>query len=70
MPNSATTTISTTFQPLTYTIPHCCTLGNFSRAWLYIQWQKGRGPKRFKLGAKTLVMASDFHAWLDEMAGH
>lgn len=70
MNNTAIKTVVTSFQPLTYTIPHCCTLGNFSRAWLYLQWAKGEGPKRFKLGSKTLVMAEDFHAWINHMAGN
>lgn len=67
---TATTTISTKFQPLTFTISQCCTLGNFSRAWLYLQWKSGTGPRRFKAGRKTLIMANDFHSWLDALAGN
>lgn len=62
-------TIQTTpLQPLTYTIPTVCALGNFSRAWLYLQWKAGAGPRKFKLGSKTLIMASEFHSWLDAKA--
>lgn len=54
---------------INYMVREVCALGNFSKSYLYLLWQEGKGPRRFKLGRKTLVRAEDFHAWLDSLAG-
>ena len=35
-----------------------------SVATLYALWAEGRGPRRRKLGSRTLILAEDLREWL------
>lgn len=52
-----------------YSVADACRIGGFCRATLYNLWANGAGPRKFKLGKRTLIRARDFHQWISELAG-
>jgi len=50
-----------------YTITEVCELLRISRAFLYKEWSKGRGPARINIGARTLIKVDSLHTWLSSI---
>jgi predicted DNA-binding transcriptional regulator AlpA len=46
-----------------YSIDEFCTRHGISRAKLYQEWEAGRGPRRMKVGSRTLISAEAGAAW-------
>ncbi|MFC0170232.1 helix-turn-helix transcriptional regulator [Pseudoduganella danionis] len=44
-----------------------CHSANISRQFLYKLWSQGEGPKRIKLGVRTLVRTADLEAWVQSL---
>jgi hypothetical protein len=40
---------------LAYTVNEYCAAHGFSRAHLYNLWRRGEGPRRMKVGSRTLI---------------
>jgi hypothetical protein len=38
-----------------YSVDEYCDVYNFCRATLYNRWREGGGPRRMKVGARTLI---------------
>lgn len=51
--------------PLCVGIPKAAALVGVSRAMLYAEIAAGRGPKVFKVGARSLIALDDLRAWID-----
>ena len=49
---------------LAYSVKEVCRLLGVSKGWLYLRWQRGDGPARFKAGGRTLVTAQALDSWL------
>lgn len=43
-----------------------CELVGLSRATVYQLWKRGHGPKRTKIGRRTLISAEQAKAWLHQ----
>lgn len=56
-------TDSTTRDPATYTVSSFCQEHNISRSYLYELWSEGRGPRRTKLGRRTLITGEAAAEW-------
>ena len=48
------------------TIPEFCDAYRVSRGLLYLEWQRGRGPPKFKIGRRTLISQAAALSWLAE----
>jgi predicted DNA-binding transcriptional regulator AlpA len=53
--------------PPTYTVPKFCAAHHISRSYLYELWRDGRGPRRAKLGRRTLITGEAAAAWRREL---
>ncbi len=49
--------------PATYTVAGFCEQHHISRGFLYRLWNEGRGPRRTKLGRRTLISGEAAAAW-------
>lgn len=54
-------------QELNYSVPEFCKAAKISRAFLYTLWEKGEGPKKIKLGSRTLIRCNDATEWLESL---
>lgn len=57
----------TVTDPPTYTVDAFCKAHHISRAYLYQLWTEGRGPRRTKLGRRTLISGESAAAWRRRM---
>ena len=53
--------------PATYTVPGFCREHHISRSYLYRLWNEGRGPRRTKVGRRTLSSGEAAAAWRRRM---
>ncbi len=53
--------------PATYTVTTFCQEHNISRSYLYRLWNEGRGPRRTKLGRRTLISREAAADWRRQM---
>jgi len=53
--------------PPAYSIPQFCDAHHISRAYLYQLWNEGRGPRRTKLGRRTLISGEAAADWRRRM---
>ena len=53
--------------PLTYTIASFCREHHISRGYLYQLWAEGKGPRRIKVGRRTLISGEAAAAWRRRM---
>ena len=53
--------------PLAYSVPEAARLCGISRAFLYSEIKKGRGPKLTKIGRRSLISHEALIAWLAEL---
>lgn len=53
--------------PATYTVASFCKAHNISRSYLYLLWTEGRGPRRTKLGRRTLISGEAAAEWRSQM---
>ena len=51
-------------EKIAYSIKEAAKACGLSRAFIYAEWQAGRGPRKFKVGKRTLIMADALWAWL------
>lgn len=49
--------------PPAYTVARFCEQHHISRSYLYELWRDGRGPRRTKLGRRTLITGEAAAAW-------
>ena len=62
---------SSVTDPPVYEVPAFCEAHGISRGYLYALWSEGRGPRRMKLGRRTLISgeaAADWRRQLEEPA--
>jgi predicted DNA-binding transcriptional regulator AlpA len=52
---------------LLLTVKEVCEAGGFSRAWLYLEWDAGRGPERTWVGSHPRVHREDLESWLHSL---
>jgi hypothetical protein len=57
----------TRLDPPTYSVRQFCHAHNISRGYLYQLWNEGRGPRRTKLGRRTLISGESAAAWRRRM---
>ena len=57
------TTDATARDPATYTVTGFCREHNLSRSYLYQLWSEGRGPRRLKIGRRTLISGEAAADW-------
>lgn len=53
--------------PAAYTVSTFCEGHHISRSYLYRLWSEGRGPRRTKLGRRTLISGEAAAAWRRQM---
>jgi len=59
------TTSSSSREPkLALSVAEACELAGVSRAFMYGQWQMGRGPARLKISKRTLILRKSLESWL------
>lgn len=54
------------------TIPEFCHCESISRALLYKLWRLGKGPRKYKIGRRTLITADAAKEWranLEQISG-
>jgi hypothetical protein len=59
-------------QKNSYTIPEFCFYESISRALLYKLWRLGKGPRKYKIGRRTLITAEAAREWrahLEKISG-
>ena len=56
-------TASPPLDPATYTVPGFCREHHISRSYLYRLWNEGRGPRRTKVGRRTLISGEAAADW-------
>ena len=49
---------------LAYSIDEAAEASSLSRAFIYAEWQAGRGPRKVKVGKRTLIMVDALRSWL------
>jgi len=49
---------------LAYSISQAAEASGLSRAFIYAEWQAGRGPRKVKAGKRTLIMVDALRSWL------
>ena len=49
--------------PPFYDVASFCAAHQISRAYLYTLWSDGKGPRRTKLGRRTLITGQAAQAW-------
>lgn len=58
---------SAPLQQLGYSPDQAAKILGFSRSMLYAEWSAGRGPKRIKVGRRTLVTEDGLRAYLADL---
>jgi predicted DNA-binding transcriptional regulator AlpA len=53
--------------PAAYTVSGFCEEHHISRSYLYRLWSERRGPRRTKLGRRTLISGEAAAAWRRQM---
>ena len=53
--------------PAAYTVSSFCEAHNISRSYLYWLWAEGQGPRRTKLGRRTLISGEAAAEWRRRM---
>lgn len=53
--------------PPVYSVPAFCEAHGISRGYLYQLWTEGRGPRRTKLGRRTLITGEAAARWRRRM---
>lgn len=53
--------------PAAYTVSSFCEEHHISRSYLYQLWSEGRGPRRTKLGRRTLISGEAAADWRRRM---
>lgn len=51
-------------EKLAYSVSEVCSAAGVSRSFLYLEWKRGRGPLRIKMGRRTLVSREALAAWV------
>jgi len=64
VPAVMTTHPVTELPRVAYSINEAARLSGLSRAFIYAEWQEGRGPTRVKAGKRTLITDESLRAWL------
>jgi excisionase family DNA binding protein len=54
-----------TSERIALSIKETCDLIGVSRAHLYAEWARGRGPNRIKVGRRTLIQYAALQEWLN-----
>lgn len=49
---------------LAYSIEEAALVTSLSRAFIYAEWQAGRGPSKVKIGKRTLITDESLRSWL------
>jgi predicted DNA-binding transcriptional regulator AlpA len=49
---------------LAYSIYEAAEVSGLSRAFIYAEWQAGRGPRKVKAGKRTLILDEALRSWL------
>ena len=49
---------------LAYSVNEAAKVSGLSRAFIYAEWQAGRGPRKVKAGRRTLITAEALASWL------
>ena len=49
---------------LAYSINEAAEVCSLSRAFIYAEWQAGRGPRKVKVGKRTLITDESLRSWL------
>lgn len=47
-----------------YSIDEAAVVTSLSRAFIYAEWQAGRGPNKVKIGKRTLITDESLRSWL------
>ncbi len=47
-----------------YSIEEAAEVTSLSRAFIYAEWQAGRGPTKVKIGKRTLITDESLRTWL------
>jgi predicted DNA-binding transcriptional regulator AlpA len=47
-----------------YSINEAAEVCSLSRAFIYAEWQAGRGPPKVKVGKRTLITDESLRSWL------
>lgn len=47
-----------------YSIEEAAEVTSLSRAFIYAEWQAGRGPTRAKVGKRTIITDESLRSWL------
>jgi predicted DNA-binding transcriptional regulator AlpA len=53
---------------LAYSINQAAEAVGLSRAFIYAEWQAGRGPQKLKAGKRTLISDESLRSWLRSLA--
>ena len=53
--------------PPTYSVPGFCEAHRISRGYLYELWSRGAGPRRMKVGRRTLISGEAAAEWRRRM---
>lgn len=61
------TTAARSLDPAAYTVSGFCQEHHISRSYLYQLWSEGRGPRRTKLGRRTLISGEAAAEWRRRM---
>lgn len=51
------------YDPPAYTVNEFCSAHNITRGYLYRLWREGAGPRKIKIGRKTLIAGEDAASW-------
>jgi len=52
---------------LAYSIEEAAEVTGLSRAFIYAEWQAGRGPRKAKVGKRTLILDESLRSWLKSL---
>lgn len=56
--------IKSALPKLAYSIEEAAVVTSLSRAFIYAEWQAGRGPSKVKVGKRTLITDESLRSWL------
>ena len=56
--------------PPVYSVPAFCEAHGISRGYLYELWARGDGPRRMKVGRRTLISREAAARWRRQMEKH
>ncbi len=52
---------------IAYSINEAAEASGLSRAFIYAEWQAGRGPRKVKAGKRTLIMVDALRSWITSL---